>query len=343
MLRSAIVLATVLLLQACSGSDPASEGDDGWRNSWSASPSDGIAAPVALLARTVRMPIAPHAAGSELRLQLGNRYGLLPAEFSAVYVGRELAPGQPALVPESNRKLTFGGASSVRLAPGEEVLSDPVAFEVAPFERLLVSLDVPLTTLNVTQHFTARERVYAALAGNGANETGSGFLPVNVPLLTNWLAITALQVRGADRALPTLVTLGDSITDGFEAMFGVPLVEDVSSTGTDRRYPDWLQRRLLTEPGAPRYTVVNAGISGNRVLRNGLLPQFGPSALSRLDRDVLAVPGLRAVIILEGTNDIGFPPQPTAEELQTGLATLVQQIKAHDPSIRVLIGTLTPA
>jgi len=345
-LRPFLLLAVPLLLQACSGSDAidgtaADPGD--WRASWNASPSDGFTVPVALLAQTVRMPIAPHAAGRELRLRLSNRLGLLPAEFTAVHVGREQMPGAAALVPGSNRKLTFGGADSIRLAPGEDALSDPIAFEVAPFERLLVSLDVPLTTVNVSQHFSARERVHAALIGSGADERGTGFLPLNLPLLTNWLAIEAVEVRGDGAPPPALVTFGDSITDGFEAMLGVPLLEDIGSTGTDRRYPDWLQRRLLQDAGAPRYTVVNAGISGNRVLRDGLLPQFGPSALARLDRDVLAVPGLRAVIVLEGTNDIGFPPEPTAAELQAGLATLVQRIKAQDPAIRVLIGTLTPA
>lgn len=340
-------LVSTLLLAACSsdvGGDGEAAAGDGWRTTWNASPSDGFTLPVALLAQTVRMPIAPHAAGSELRLRLGNRYGLLPAEFAAVRIGREVSAGSAAIVPGSNRLLSFGGAQSVRLAPGQDVLSDPIAFPVAPFERLLVSLDVPLTTLSVTQHLTARERVLVAPIGSGADESGSGFLPLALPLLTDWLAIEALEVRGgSDAERPALVAFGDSITDGFEATLGVPLLEDVASTGTDRRYPDWLQRRLDEEPGAPRYTVVNAGISGNRVLRDGLLPQFGPSALARLDRDVLAVPGVRAVILLEGTNDIGFLPEPTAEELQAGLATLVQRIKAHDPAIRVLVGTLTPA
>ncbi|MBA4285560.1 MAG: lipase [Xanthomonadaceae bacterium] len=344
--RVAPVLVSLCLLQACSGSDPLTAPvavSEGWRTAWNASPSDGFTVPVALLAQTVRMPIAPHAAGRELRLRLGNRLGLLPAEFTAVYIGREQMPGVAALVPGSNRRLTFGGATSVRLAPGESALSDPIAFDVEPFERLMVSLDVPLTTINVSEHFSARERVHAALIGNAAEVSGAGFLPLNLPLLTNWLAIEAVEVRGDRPPKPALVTFGDSITDGFEAMLGVPLIEDIGSTGSDRRYPDWLQRRLLATPGAPDYAVVNAGISGNRVLRDGLLPQFGPSALSRLDHDVLAVPGLRAVIILEGTNDIGFPPEPAAVELQAGLATLVQRIKAHDPAIRVLIGTLTPA
>jgi lysophospholipase L1-like esterase len=47
--------------------------------------------------------------------------------------------------------------------------------------------------------------------------------------------------------------------------------------------------------------VLNAGIGGNAVIRGGL----GPSALARLDHDVLEQPGARWLIVFEGINDLG--------------------------------------
>jgi lysophospholipase L1-like esterase len=106
-------------------------------------------------------------------------------------------------------------------------------------------------------------------------------------------------------------------------------------------YPDFLARRLVGKHGEQKLTVLNAGISGNRVLRDGLLPRMGPSALTRLDRDVIGLAGVRTVIVLEGNNDIGQRPTANAAEPIGGLQQLVERLKAA--RLRVLLGTLTPA
>jgi lysophospholipase L1-like esterase len=88
---------------------------------------------------------------------------------------------------------------------------------------------------------------------------------------------------------------------------------------------------------------VNAGISGNRLLRYG----SGPDALARLDRDVLSVPGVKVIILLEGINDIGRgfspvgTPEPvTAEALQAADLQIIA--RAHEHGIKVFGATLTP-
>jgi lysophospholipase L1-like esterase len=88
------------------------------------------------------------------------------------------------------------------------------------------------------------------------------------------------------------VTLGDSITDGL-----------FSTVDANRRWPDRLAERLAALHRFKRTSVVNAGISGNRVLNDFV----GPNAQSRTDRDVLGQPGVHFVTLLEGINDIGFP------------------------------------
>jgi len=137
--------------------------------------------------------------------------------------------------------------------------------------------------------------------------------------------VTRLLVEGG---AGSVVVLGDSLTDG-----------NGSTPGTDRRWPDALAERLV-----PRgLAVQNAGISGARLLRDGM----GDSASARLDREVFATPGVRAVIVALGTNDIGWPGGPfspdeapmTAERLAAGYRQLVE--RAHVHGVRV-IGTTVP-
>jgi lysophospholipase L1-like esterase len=127
----------------------------------------------------------------------------------------------------------------------------------------------------------------------------------------------------------TVVALGDSITDG-----------NGSTPDLDRRWPDFLAQRLAPHGIA----VANAGISGGRLLKDGM----GQSALARFEQDVLSQPGVSDVIVLLGINDIGWPGSPfapaegpvTLDQLTTGLRQLVAAAQAR--GVRVTAGTLPP-
>ena len=88
--------------------------------------------------------------------------------------------------------------------------------------------------------------------------------------------------------------------------------------------------------------MINEGISGNEVLRNGA----GVSALARFDRDILEQPGVRWIVLLEGINDINLHGQITgpgalvAEDLIEGYKQLIA--RAHLHNIKVIGATLTP-
>jgi lysophospholipase L1-like esterase len=116
------------------------------------------------------------------------------------------------------------------------------------------------------------------------------------------------------------------------------------------RYPDELARRLLDRyKGAQKVAVLNAGISGNRVLNDVI----GPSFLARFDRDVLTQAGITHVLFQGGINDLGLPGLPpfllpegtplnrvSAEEMIAGYEQIIE--RAHAQGIKIFGGTLLP-
>jgi lysophospholipase L1-like esterase len=130
------------------------------------------------------------------------------------------------------------------------------------------------------------------------------------------------SVKGA------IVTLGDSITDGHS-----------STLNANHRWPDYLAERIQRQGKGRQYSVLNSGISGNKILRDS--PVYGVNALARLDRDVLTQSGATHVILLEGINDIGHEPHTfDANKIIAGMKQIVDQV--HASGLKVYGGTLTP-
>jgi lysophospholipase L1-like esterase len=148
----------------------------------------------------------------------------------------------------------------------------------------------------------------------------------------HWYFVSGIEV-GAPREAGAVVILGDSITDGRG-----------STTNGNDRWPDILARRLQASPATAQVGVLNAGIGGNRLLRDGL----GPSALARFDRDVLAQPGVRWLIVLGGINDIGTAagarakgePAATADDLIAAYSQIIERARAR--GIRAYGATIMP-
>ena len=325
----------LLLIAAYSCGDSDSSGASGshWVGSWSASPSD--ADNQGFNNQTLRMILTPHLAGSTLRVHLSNRFGLQPVAVDRVSIAQRQSGA--SLVPGSSRSLTFGGEPSVTLPAGADVVSDPVRFTVAPFVDLAVSLYVPGVTGPATEHFTARQTSYLTGLTTGdrsADDDGAAFIGTT----TSWYFVAGIDVM-APSGVAAVVAFGDSITDGFQGQ-GSPIFPNPEGLDANVRYPDFLQHRLLAI-GRAR-SVLNAGISGNRILHDGTVtPAFGPRALSRLAVDAISQAGVTDVIILEGINDIGQIPRASATDIIAGLQQLVEQL--HMARLNVLVGTLTPA
>lgn len=309
--------------------------------SWKTAPGDAlITHPISGL--TVRQSFAPHWAGNVVRLRLSNRYSSLPVTFTNIHLAQEAAPGSANMVPDTECLLTFSGQPSVTLHAGESVVSDWVAYSVEAFKRVGVSFHAPGFTPQLTRHLNANEVLYLSPPGDyAASADGGVFQPAPEGYTANFLVIEALEVLAPDN-VSTVVAVGDSITDGsdsgtaFLSGRGSPLV------ATDQRYPNHLQRRFL-QAGMP-FTVANAGIGGNELLRDGWLPQFGKALLTRFDADVLQTQGVSHVLVMIGTNDFGNPKPgqaPTSDDLIAGYKALIAKAKAA--GLKIILGTIPPA
>jgi lysophospholipase L1-like esterase len=299
----------------------------GWVTAWGASPVVGSVVPgstcpagTGLTNQTVRNVVFLSAGGDMVRIRLTNAFGTEALQVSHAAVAVQ-ASGASA-VPGTVRDLTFGGQQAVTLAAGADALSDPVALRVAALSTLLVSVYVPGPTGPVTNHpFTAQGNYLGSgdLAGSVPG-TGYGDTPC-------WMMISGVDVHAPARFTGSVVALGDSITDTA-----------VTTGNANLRWPDDLARRLNARPGET-LSVVNAGLGGNRLLapRDGQ-PYYGVPALARLDRDVFAQAGVRAVILLEGVNDIGYGA--TADEIISADQQIVAQ--AHARGLRIYGATITP-
>lgn len=309
--------------------------------SWRTAPTDAIIThPISAL--TVRQFLAPHWNGDVMRLRISNRYSSLPVTLENLHIAGELTPGAPGLVPGSECRLSFGGQASITIPPGETVLSDSIAYPVRAFERIGISFFAPGATAQITRHLSANEILFMSTPGDyAADPGGANFQPVPDGYASNFLAIEALEVA-ASSAVTTLVTVGDSITDGSGSTTQALQMSAAPMTSTDQRYPNHLQRRLH-EAGLP-LSVANAGIGGNELLGDGWLSQFGLSLLKRFDHDVLAVTGASHVLLMIGTNDFGNPKAaqpPSPQDMIAGYTQLIG--RAHAAGKKIVLGTIPPA
>lgn len=342
--RAPLLLCCAMALAACGGSAaPATPGpraaDAPWVAAWTASPTDSTPLYPLLPGQVFRQFLAPHASGERMRLTLSNRLGSDEIRLTRVTAG--LQQEGAALVEGSVRRLTFGGSEAVTIPAGQSVQSDPLDFPVRPFAKIGISFSVAVPIMQIPRHYQSLEVPYLGLSADPEQASGNGFVAQSLPLmlqLSPWLLISGLEVQGGS-ARHTVVALGDSITDGAISKLGNPSLAEPSSIGSEQRYPDHLQRRLLAA-GRHEISVANAGISGNRINAGPLSSEHGPQLSERLDSDVLALPNVRSVILVGGMNDLGLQLVPDATPLIEGLDAVVRRLQGQ--GLRVILGTMSP-
>jgi lysophospholipase L1-like esterase len=268
--------------------------------------------------QTVRLITHITLGGDRFRVHLSNVFGTKAMAIGEVHVALRGAGAK--ILPGSDRLLTFSGKKALTIPPGAVLLSDPVDLKAPPAADLAVSLFMPAgPVIATTVHYSAQQTSYVA----PGNVCDAEDLPGNVTI-SSWPYLTGVDVM-APTAFGTIVTLGDSITDGSR-----------STSDTNRRWPDILAGRLLAQKGN-RFAVVNAGIGGNRVMSDTNNIAYGPNALARFDRDVLSTPGLKYVFLFEGVNDVGGA---SAEDIIFGMKQLIE--RAHEHGVKIVGATIMP-
>ncbi len=298
-----------------------------WVATWAASPQAGNWQDE-FQNQTVRMIVHTSLGGERIRVEISNAFGHHSLAIGAAHVA--LAAKGAAIVPGSDRALTFGGSSSVVIPPGALEVSDPVDLHFSAQSDLAVSLFVPRQTEPATMHFLALHTTY--VSGKG-DFVASGSFPTKWKT-TAYYWLSTIDVEAGANA-HAVVAFGDSITDGFH-----------SSLDKNMQWPSQLAARLQANAATSQLAVVNEGIGGNRVLHDAQL--YGPNALARLDRDVLARDGVKYLTVLESINDLGFPhavgghgdQEVSADQLIAGLKQII--LRAHAHGIQVFGCTLTP-
>lgn len=302
-----------------------------WLGSWAASPAPpmtGATGPFAALVppgfsnQTIVQVVRLSAGGSSLRLRMTNEYGPKPLAIGAVRVA--LIGPDGAVLAGSDRAVTFGGVRTATIPTAAPMISDPVALPTTALARLQVSLYLPGEAAICTCHGNGNELVRVSPPGDWTERT----VPPATGPAQYRAFLSGVEVETAQPAR-VIVAFGDSITDGY-----------LSTVGANRRWPDRLAERLAAKYPGRAMAVANAGIGGNRVLSDGAIAVFGQSALTRFDRDVLAISGATHVIMLEGVNDLGASKPPTADSLIVGYRQIIDRAHAH--GLKVIGATILP-
>lgn len=286
---------------------------------------------------TLREIVHVSIGGPQIRIVFTNEFGIEPLTIAAAAVGVSQGGSTVNTVAASSAELTFSGRPGITIPPGALAVSDPATITLPAQADLAVSFFLPQQKISqLSQHAGADQISYAA-DGNVIGAKG-----LDIPReIRSWPFLKEVDVKAPAHSA-AVVAFGDSITDGAYA-----------SINQNARWPDELARRLLADKRTADIGVLNEGISGNRILRDGT----GPSALARFDRDVIAQAGVKYLIVLEAINDIGTGygarrpnpnpsvaaapvSPPTAEDLIAGYRQMID--RAHLHGIKVYLATLTP-
>jgi lysophospholipase L1-like esterase len=286
---------------------PAAPAQDGtrrthWVATWSASPQ-AASSPVEVKNQTIRQIVRVSIGGKWVRVRLSNAHGAGPLAIGAARVA--LRRTGPDVAAGSHRMLTFSGSPFTSIPPGALVVSDPVNLQVPDLGDLVVSLYLPGNQVAATEHSEGLQTSYISAEGDFS---GADSLPTTTTRQSVYF-LTGVEVDAANSSY-AIVTLGDSITDGYKSI-----------ADANKRWPNRLAERLAAQKGASKVAE-------------------GSNALARLDSDVLVQSGARYLIVLLGINDIGFPGAVTTDEIIAGHRQII--VRAHAIGLKVFGGTLTP-
>jgi lysophospholipase L1-like esterase len=330
-LQAGPVLAAALVTAHTTAQARVAAPPETWCATWGTAPAGppASASTMSFANQTLRLIVHASIGGSQVRVRLTNEMGTAPLRIAAAHVG--LRASGASLVAGSGHDLTFGGRPGATIPAGAPLISDPVDLAFPAFADLAISIYLPDSVQATTLHDMAQQTSYVSSTGNYASTPA---LPIQKSI-SCWPFLAEVDVLPDAGAARAVVALGDSITDGAR-----------STGNANRRWPDWLARRLQQEcqAGSPSIGVINRGISGNCLLTdyaNALIA--GHDCLERYDRDVLATTGAGWLFVLIGINDIVYSASSStipAEDLAAGYQQLIARARLR--GLRAIGATLTP-
>ena len=330
-MRISSIIAVGLLVTLAGCVTNQKVGEKGWFSAWGMSHNARATTP-AMSGRTVRMILMPSISGNSVRVKLENTMGEAPVIFSGAYIG--VAGERAAVQEKSITRLTFAGKPGLSLAVGHGAYSDPVPFKVNAFQKLSLSLDVQ-SAADISTHHVGLRTNWSAAGARASDPSAAGFEPLpEIPALNTgqwpfyWVA--ALDVHSPETT-GTIVLFADSITDG---RCSTRDDKGIVQPNLDQRWGDVLATRLAARPKREQKAIAIAAISGNRVLGRG----NGPSALERLERDVLDRAGVSHVVFFMGTNDIAG--NFSAAQIIAGTQQIIALVRAK--GIKIIGATVIP-
>lgn len=279
---------------------------------------------------TLRQIVRVTIGGNLARVRFSNATGNDTLVIGAASVG--IRSSGSSVRTGTLRALRFGGATSISVPPGAVAITDPVALGINAQDDLAISLYVPGSQAGSTQLTLSHQTSYVSSGDSTAATSLAG-----ASTITSWYWLSGVEVLAGPEAR-AVVAFGDSITEGFN-----------STSDANARWPDVLARRLLSHGGTRNVSVLNEAISGNRVLNEVI----GPNAQKRVDRDALTQGGLAYVILLEGTNDMGFSQLPdgvfgpgvslanvSADQIIAGYKQIIRRV--HQAGAKIYGATVLP-
>lgn len=300
-----------------------------WITTWSASPQKvwnkdfvfPTLIPEQISNQTIRQVSQISLGGEAVRLVFTNQYGEQPLYIDQTTIGLANAA---SLKSKSTYPVYFSGQPKAKILPGKQLISDPIPLPVHDHTQLVVNSFIQKPTTFKTFHWDAKQTSWLIKGNQTTNLT----TPTDAKTTTARLLLSAIEVKPKQKA-QVVAVIGDSITDGATA-----------TLDANTRWTDFLAKRL----SAHQVAVINSGISGNRLLTDGM----GDSALKRLNSEVFQYSGVKTLIVLIGINDISWPGTafaskqqiPSFEALTEGYKRVVRE--AHQQGIQVIGATLLP-
>jgi lysophospholipase L1-like esterase len=270
---------------------------------------------------------------NQIRLKISNVFGgsNLPITAVTVALPANNTAGIHQIQASTVQKVTFSGKSSISIPNGALAVSDPLNFPIKGQQILTVSIYLAngQTTNSITSHPGSRTTSWFQF-GNAVDAAQFAISNSTTQSAAHWYFLSSIEAWVPEKS-GSLLIVGDSITDGRG-----------STTDANNRWPDLLFRRLQTIPSTAHISLGNLAAGGNRILADGL----GPNAFGRIDRDVLAHPGVQYAMIFEGVNDIGTAANTSLAQASVyeGLVQAYQQMVTliHAHGIPVFGATITP-